>query len=100
VTAKLVVLPYWIPSFWFGSIDAYPRVRSIEHPCDVRGKVHRGGHGTSTWDSLPVTRHIFDSSVFVASEGCLEAAMGNSVRLDASRRVVWDIELGRGAVVS
>jgi len=49
---------------------------------------------------LPVTRHIFDSSVFVASKGCLEAAMGNSVRLDASRRVVWDIELGRGAVVS
>ena len=47
---------------------------------------------------MPVTRHIFDSSVFVASEGCLEAAMGNSgnsVRLDASRRVVLDIELGR-----
>ena len=52
----------------------------------------------TVWDSLPVTRHIFDSSVFVASEGCLEAAMGNSgnsVRLDASRRVVLDIELGR-----
>jgi hypothetical protein len=30
---------------WASSMGYQCRVRSIEHPCDVRGKVDRGGHG-------------------------------------------------------
>ena len=51
MTAKLVVLSYQIPWFWFGLVDAY----HVDVPCPPRSTLLRTSHGCS----IERTRHWY-----------------------------------------